>query len=73
MNLKDKTTETFPKRNTKRKKGLPKNIYLEASLVAQWQGIRQTTQETWVSSLVGKIPYAAEQQGPCTTATEPVI
>ena len=32
-----------------------------------------TMQETWVRSLVQKIPQAVEQLSPCTTATEPVL
>ena len=46
---------------------------LRASLVVQWLRIRLPMQETWVLSLIGKTPHAAEQLSRCTTTTEPVL
>ena len=40
------------------------------SLVAQWLRIRLPMQETWVRSLVWKIPHDAGQLSSCTTTTE---
>ena len=46
-------------------------MYFRASLVAQWLRICLPMQGTRVRAWSGKIPHAAEQLGPCATATEP--
>ena len=50
-----------------------KNGGIRTFLVAKWIRICLPMQETWVPSLVWKIPHALEQLSLCTTTTESVL
>ena len=41
--------------------------------MAQWLRTHLPMQETWVQSLLWKIPHATQQLSPCATTSEPVL
>ena len=50
-------------------KYFPSKTNPEGFLVVQWLRIHLPVQETWVRSLLGKIPHVVELLSPCATTT----